>query len=194
MEFENAKNYITNRLRNELPVHLTYHTLAHVMDVYQAAERIAKSEGVSGKDLQLLLIASLYHDSGFIIESKDHEDLSCSIAQNTLPAFAFSKPQVEKICGMIQATHLPQQPNNLLEEIMADADLDYLGRSDFWTVGKGLYEELKYQQLVKDENEWNHLQIKFLEQHHYFTATADRTRSALKATHLQAVRELIRPL
>jgi len=35
------------------------------------------------------------------------------------------------------------RPANLLEEIICDSDLDYLGRSDFIPVSNTLFEELK---------------------------------------------------
>ena len=55
MQFQKAKAYINGRLRKELPKHLSYHSVAHVKDVYSAAERLAKAEGVRGEDLTLLL-------------------------------------------------------------------------------------------------------------------------------------------
>ena len=131
MQFPKAKSYINTYLRKELPRHLTYHSIAHVRDVYKAAERLAKAESVKGEDLTLLLTAVPFHDAGFIFQSKDHEKIGCDIIREHLPAFKYTPEQIERICGMIMATRIPQTPNNLLEEIIADADLDYLGRDDF---------------------------------------------------------------
>lgn len=180
MQFQEAKSYINGRLRKELPKHLTYHSLAHVKDVYRAAERLAKAEGVKGEDLTLLLTAVLFHDAGFIFQSKDHEQIGCDIVRAELPRFDYTPEQIERICGMIMATRIPQTPYNLLEEIIADADLDYLGRDDFWIIGNTLFEELQMYGIIQTEDEWNALQIRFLEQHHYFTQTAIRTRQPKK--------------
>lgn len=60
---------------------LTYHSLDHVNDVYKAAETLVVLEGVSGEDLTLLLTAVLFHDSGFLIQQKEHEEVGCGIAR-----------------------------------------------------------------------------------------------------------------
>ncbi|MCY1378022.1 hypothetical protein D3C87_1448270 [compost metagenome] len=90
---------------------------------------------------------------------------------------------------MIMATRIPQMPQNLLEEILADADLDYLGRDDFFTIGDRLYEELSVFGMVSNEWDWNVLQVKFLEAHHYFTDTAIRLRKQKKEENLQKIKD-----
>lgn len=180
MQFQKAKTYINGRLRKELPRHLTYHSVAHVKDVYKAAERLAESEGVQGEDLRLLLTAVMYHDCGFMVQSKEHEKIGCDIVREHLPRFDYAPEQIDRICGMIMATRIPQTPNNLLEQIIADADLDYLGRDDFWTIGNKLFEELQMYGIIQTEEDWNALQIRFLDQHHYFTKTAIQTRQPKK--------------
>jgi hypothetical protein len=191
MQFQKAKAYINGRLKRELPGHLTYHSVSHVKDVYAAAERLAASEGVKGEDLKLLLTAVMYHDCGFMISSKDHEKLGCDVARESLPQFDYSPEQIERICGMIMATRIPQSPKNLLEQIIADADLDYLGRDDFWTIGNKLFEELQMYGIIHTEDEWNALQIRFLDQHHYFTKTAIETRKAQKDQYVAILKSAL---
>jgi hypothetical protein len=191
MEFQKAKTYINGRLRKELPRHLSYHSVAHVKDVYTAAERLAKAEGIKGEDLTLLLTAVLYHDCGFMESSKEHEAIGCNIARQSLPQFGYSPEQIERICGMIMATRIPQTPNNLLEQIIADADLDYLGRDDFWAIGNKLFTELQMYGIIRTEDEWNALQVRFLEQHHYFTKTAIETRKDKKDQYVAIIKSAL---
>jgi predicted metal-dependent HD superfamily phosphohydrolase len=122
----------------------------------------------------------MYHDCGFMVSSKEHEAIGCDIARQSLPQFGYTPEQIERICGMIMATRIPQTPHNLVEQIIADADLDYLGRDDFWTIGNKLFEELQMYGIIQTEDEWNSLQIRFLDQHHYFTKTAIETRKDQK--------------
>jgi hypothetical protein len=88
---------------------------------------------------------------------------------------------------MIRATKIPQQPTNLLEQIIADADLDYLGRSDFPDIASLLFKELKHKNMSLIEADWDQIQIKFLQSHHYFTQTSLNLRSGLKNKHLQSL-------
>jgi predicted metal-dependent HD superfamily phosphohydrolase len=184
MDLQKARNYIESRVLRDWPEGLSYHSAEHIHDVYSAAERLAASEGVNGKDLDLLRTAALYHDVGFVKMAKNHEARSCDIARESLPGFGYNDEDIERICGMIMATNIPQEPRDLLEEILADADLDYLGRDDFWTIGALLYNELRHYGVISNVDQWNGLQIRFLEQHHYFTRTALETRKANKDAHL----------
>lgn len=189
MEFLKAKLHIQKRLKNELPKYLYYHSTEHIKDVYNAVKQIAASEGVKGENLKLLLIAAMYHDSGFMIQAKNHEKLSCTIVKETLPDFGFPPEQIKKICGMIMATKIPQNPQNHLEEILCDADLDYLGREGFFIIGNHLFEELKTYKIVNTKRDWNLLQIGFLEQHNYFTKTAIALRKPQKDKYLTLLKE-----
>ncbi|WP_276134689.1 HD domain-containing protein [Polluticoccus soli] len=192
MQFNEVKTFILDKLTQELPAHLTYHSVGHIRDVYDSAGYLAKEEGVRGEDLQLLLTAALFHDSGFLISQKEHEKLSCEVCKQYLPGFGYTREQIEKICGMVIATRIPQQPQNLLEQIICDADLDYLGRDDFFPIGDQLFSELKTFKVINTEHEWNRLQVDFLEKHHYFTATALQLRKHKKEENLMLVREKVK--
>jgi uncharacterized protein len=191
MQFENAGQFILNKL-NELPQQLSYHSVEHIHDVYHAAEKLGKQENISDYEMKLLLTAAWFHDSGFLKGAKDHEEESCRIAHQFLPDFDYSEEEIEHICGIIMATRIPQSPKNHLEEILADADLDYLGRDDFFTIGDKLFAELSIFGFLNTEDEWNRLQVNFLESHHYFTKTAIQQRQAKKEAHLALVKSKIK--
>ena len=191
MQFGEAKKFILGKLRNELPQYLSYHSVEHVKDVFESCKSIAESEGVKGDDLKLLLTAALFHDSGFLKGPKEHEKKSCQIAKKHLPDYGYTAAQIKTICGMIMATKVPQQPKTHLEEIICDADLDYLGREDFFTIGDKLFAELSVYGILSTEDEWNSLQARFLESHHYFTKTAIKNRQKKKDKYLKIVKSKI---
>jgi HD superfamily phosphodiesterase len=188
MQFREVKTFILNKLKKELPKHLSYHSVEHVKDVYNAAKSLAKEEGINDMDKKLLLTAALFHDAGFLKGSKNHEKQSCSLAKEYLPEYGYTPEQIRTISRMIMATKIPQQPKNLLEEILCDADLDYLGRDDFFIIGNKLYAELSMYGIISTEDEWNELQSKFLAAHQYFTKTAIALRQRKKDKHLKAIR------
>lgn len=191
MEFQKAKDYICRRMQQELPDYLSYHSLAHTRDVYQAADHLARTEGLSEEAQKLVLTAALYHDCGFMVAAKSHEMIGCEIARQSLPQFGYSASQIDQICNLILATRIPQSPQNLMEEILADADLDYLGREDFWAISDLLFQELKLNNAALASKEWNRLQVKFFEEHHYFTQTAIEMRQAQKNWHLTQLKAMI---
>lgn len=188
MKFEKAKDFILNKLEQELPDVLYYHNTVHILDVYDSVERHVAAAGISGEDDVLLKTAALFHDSGFIIRAMGHEELSCDFAREYLPGFDYNETQISKICGMIMATKIPQAPQTKLDEIMADADLDYLGRDDFFEISDKLYKELHHSGVLESEEQWNKIQVKFFGEHHYFTDTAIALRQAKKMENLELIK------
>src|ERR1700761_4576815 len=184
MQFKKTVNFILDKLDKELPKELSYHNTDHIKDVYNAAEQIGQKEGVSANEMKLLLTAAAYHDSGFLQQREGHEEESCRIAAKTLPTYGYSLAGIKKIEGMIMATRIPQSPKNQLEEILADADLDYLGRDDFFITGNKLFNEFLTAGIVNNEDDWNRLQVRFMENHHYFTQTSIALRQTKKEQHL----------
>jgi len=89
------------------------------------------------------------------------------------------------------ATRLPPTPGTRLEEIMCDADLDYLGRSDMIPVSNTLYLELKERSMINTIHDWNRLQLKFISGHQYFTSTARNLREVNKQLQIERIRNLI---
>ncbi|MEL6142820.1 MAG: HD domain-containing protein, partial [Bacteroidota bacterium] len=143
MRYQAAMEAVLKRLRKELPRNLYYHSIEHTRDVLTRVEELAKAEDISERDIQLLRVAACYHDAGFLINNRDHERLGCKIVRAELPQYDFSSEDIEQICGMIRATKVPQNPRTKLQKILCDADLDYLGRKDFYRIGQRLFRELK---------------------------------------------------
>lgn len=191
MDIAAAKHFILNKQEQEFPATLTYHSVGHVLDVYEAVNRHIAATEVTPEEALLLQTAALYHDSGFTVAAQRHEELSCTIARETLPNFGYSQNHIDTICGMIMATKIPQAPQTPLEEILADADLDYLGREDFFKISDTLFTELKNRGIMTDENEWNKMQVAFFENHHYFTPQAKAWRNTLKQQNLNTIKSKI---
>lgn len=193
MNIEEAEAYVFDKLEESLSDTLFYHGVHHTVDVSNAALQIAIAEGIHDKETLLLLqTAALYHDLGFISTYKGHEEEGCRLARVSLPNFDYTEEQIEKICGLIMATRVPQAPANHLEEILADADLDYLGRDDFWPISDSLYQELNKLELVTDKDSWNKLQIEFLENHQYWTKTAQQWRQPNKLKRIEELKAMVK--
>lgn len=188
MNYNSIEKIIMDKLKKELPSHLSYHTVGHVQDVIRMSEQIALSENIDNEGILLLKTAALFHDTGFIQGATEHEQRSCNLAQEYLPSYGYTQEQIDRIKGMIMATKLPQSPQNHLEKILADADLDYLGRDDFFKISDKLFHELKTTGMIASEREWNLLQEKFMENHNYFTGTSIRSRSLKKQENLNKVK------
>ena len=172
---------VLSDLKDGLSELLTYHSVRHTMDVIEQTMALAVREGItSPKDILLLKVAALYHDTGFLFVYKGHEEESCKKARKELLPLGFTATEIDRICGMIMATKIPQQPKNLFEQILADADLDYLGRTDFKKLSSLLETEFIVYGIIEDKAAFEKLQLDFLSSHEYFTKSSRQLRSPVK--------------
>ncbi len=190
-QFSDLQEIILDKLEKELPSYLYYHNYKHTIDVVSQTELIGIGEGVNDTEMLLLKTAALFHDTGHIVNSDNHEHLGTLLVREMLPNYNYNDEQIEEICKLIMATKMPPNPQTLLEKIMCDADLDYLGRADFIPVSNTLFEELKAQNKITELNEWNKMQVKFISGHQYFTDTANKLREVNKQKQIDRIKSLI---
>ncbi|MCD4768626.1 MAG: HD domain-containing protein, partial [Bacteroidales bacterium] len=191
IQFTDMQEIILDKLEKELPDYLFYHNVKHTVDVVTEVELMGWAEGCSDEELLLLKTAGLFHDAGHTIGYNNHEQFGTELVKEFLPKYNYTEKQIEIINDIIMATKMPPQPKTLLQRIICDADLDYLGRSDFIPVSNTLYDELKAQNMVGSLNDWNKLQVKFISGHQYFTKTAQSLREVNKQKQIERIQSLI---
>jgi len=190
LDFPILRKRILALLAQDIDPRLTYHNARHTREVLEESERIAAAEGLTQeRELLLLKVAALYHDTGFLFTYANHEEQSCAFARKDLLRSGFTPGELERICSLIMATKIPQSPAGRLEEVICDADLDYLGRDDFEPISNSLKLEFLEFGIVKSEAEWELKQIGFIEAHHYFTKTSQLLREPRKAWRLEMLKE-----
>jgi len=188
MDYERVKKYIIKRLSEELCSTLYYHNTEHTLSVIEAAEKIAKYENITEDEITLVKTAALFHDSGFLLQYDKNEAIGCEISKEILPKYGYNDNEIGKISKIIMATAIPQTPKNKLEEILCDADLDYLGRANATQISKLLRSELKEKNINFTEKEWLNFEIAFLEKHTYFTKYSQTHRERQKQKRLKELK------
>jgi hypothetical protein len=191
IQFTDIQEVILDKLEKELPEFLFYHNVKHTVDVVTEVELIGWAEGCNDEEILLLKTAALFHDAGHTVSYDDHEYQGTLLAREMLPGYGYTDEQIDRISRIIMSTKLPPQPADLLEQIICDSDLDYLGRSDFVPVSNTLFEELKAQNKITKLNDWNKMQVKFISGHQYFTATARSLREVNKKIQIERIQSLI---
>ena len=179
---------VLQRLKDGLHKHYYYHDVRHTLDVIEQSQAIGKLEGVNERGLEILKIAALFHDTGFLKVRSGHEQASVDFFQSIGGLSALTHEDCDTITGCIRATHMPQTPLNHLEQILCDADLDYLGREDFGLIGENLFLEMSACGEMSDRFTWDNLQVKFLEAHKFHTTSNQARRDVKNAENLNEVR------
>ena len=180
IEYEKLKERILNLLDEQLPGDLTYHGTHHTLDVLDVCNAYIERGSIEERDALLLRTGVLFHDFGFTRSFDDHERNGVILAERVLPDFGFSPEEIKIVEGLIMSTKIPQKPETELEKIICDADLDYLGRDDYYPISNTLFQELKSLGKIKTQAEWNALQVGFLEAHKYHTSYAIENRQPEK--------------
>ena len=184
-----ARTYILERLTKGLSPAFSYHHVNHTLAVEKRAHEIALSEGISDEEsLTLLSTACYFHDAGFLLSYDHHEDFSCQIVEEILPNYDYSSSQIDIIKHLIKATKIPQSPDNLLSNILCDADLDYLGGANYYAIVEALHQELLHFERLDSKQNWTQIQIDFLEKHAYFTSTNQKERTEEKNKRIEELR------
>jgi uncharacterized protein len=184
---QDMQQFVTGLLNKELSKFYYYHNVAHTLYVVEKVIEIGQHEHCTAAELDLLSTAALWHDAGFIHLYNGHEEESCKLAQQYLPSYGYNSNDIDKVCGMIMATKMPHSPNNHLEEMLADADLEYLGTETAAVKANELFKELHHLNPLLTREEWNTVQISFLKQHHYFTAFCKTNKEPQKLIYLHTL-------
>jgi predicted metal-dependent HD superfamily phosphohydrolase len=167
---EEVKKYTLSYFDSHHDAELVYHNLKHTKDVVAATTQIANHYQLSDEDFFVVIAAAWFHDTGYYTDKADHEHKSVGIADHLLKQLKVDEAVIAKVGACILATRMPQNPTNLLEQILCDADLFHLGTDDFKDKSKLLRKEIeavKHKEIDKDE--WRTMNIEMIQSHQYFT-------------------------
>jgi len=187
IKYYKTEHFVLDYLKAGLSDKLLYHSVNHSIDVVQAVERIALSEGVTDEGLFLLKTAAILHDAGFVKQYENNESIGAEMAAEWLPKYGYTEGHIKTIVELIHVTEIPHKPINKLQEIICDADLDYLGRDDFEEISNRLRLELRGMGKIDSDRAWDKIQVDFLKKHKFFTKTSIAARRKKKKENLKVV-------
>jgi predicted metal-dependent HD superfamily phosphohydrolase len=169
------ENHIRELYKKRSAAENIYHNIEHTSEVVDVAGKIAKEENLSQEDTELVLIASWFHDTGYFHCCRGHEDQSSEYARDYLLNENYPENKISQIIDCIKATQIPQSPQNKLEEIICDADLQHLGMKDVKIRGDLLRQEFEMKGIKKlTDIEWLRNSLEFFKKHKYYTNYAIR--------------------
>ncbi|MDP2090235.1 MAG: HD domain-containing protein [Candidatus Gracilibacteria bacterium] len=182
---QKAKKYV-NKLLVPLEKHY-YHSYKHGIEVMERAIYLGEKEGLSETEIEMLGLAGLFHDTGFIIQYDNNEPIGAKIAQNYLRSALYPEDKIKIIERIILATKPSyRNPVDIYEKIIKDADLDNLGRKDFFEKGHSLKKEIEIIKNIKIRDpDWNHGSVDLLKEHQYQTHTQKMEREVTKQENLK---------
>jgi predicted metal-dependent HD superfamily phosphohydrolase len=191
--------YIRELFRDELPAGIKYHNADHTLHptkgVVAVANRIALSENISEHDRELLIAAAYFHDTGYIREYDKNEPIAARMAGRILKLIGFKPNDIKEVQKMILATDLARKPQSLVEKILCDADLDHLGRDDFFKRDGKLRKGRGARGIdVSDEAKWYRGTLALLTNHTYYTASQKKLREEKKQQNIKLLEKKLKKI
>lgn len=184
-----SRDFVKKLLGERLAPWVSYHDFRHTDETVEAAREIGTASGLGDGDMEVLLLAAWFHDTGYTEIANGHEERSIVIATDYLTRHQYPAENLGKISGCIMATKVPQRPKNLLERVICDADMLFLGREEFFRKNDLLKDEIEEREgKVIPVADWLKRSIEFLSGHVYHT---DYCRNKLSAGVLQNI-EILR--
>lgn len=168
-----SRIFVNDLFNRRSTIAALFHNFDHTLEVVHNVKEIATAVKLNKTDTETVLIAAWFHDTGYLFTRDEHEERSVLIATDFLHQENFPEKRIAQIAGCIRATKVPQQPKNVMEQIMSDADLLHLGMKDSVERGEMLRAELEgITGSELPENEWIKESITFFKGHTYHTKYA----------------------
>lgn len=189
---QEALMFASDLFKNNLPAQYLYHDYNHTLETITICQEMADYYQLKEADKHLLIISSIFHDTGHTKDYKNHEEEGAQIAKNYLQQKDYPEEQIRKIEKLILSTRYDQQPQGLLEEILHDADIINLGKKSFFNKGKLLRLEWEFF-LDKHytDQEWEKLQFEFLSSHKFLTSYAQEKYSQRRNKNIEKQKEIL---
>lgn len=177
--------YISNLYTKADTSKLIFHNLEHSLEVQNNIIELGVNSGLTAKEILLLRLAAIFHDTGWIENKEDHESHSVLIAEKFLANNGVPDNDIKIISDLIKITNITLTPNTLLEKVIRDADILHVGRKGFNKKSQLLRseKELNLNRYYNDK-QWLEKNINFLETNHFFTDYAKQQYQSKKEKNI----------
>ncbi len=166
---EKTKVFTSDLLKNSLDPKYVYHNLKHTERVVKSTKELLNAHSLSDEESEILLLTAWLHDTGYTKGTHEHEETSCTIANDFLKKQGYSTEKIEKVLSCIRATKRYHVPQNLNEKIIRDADSSHFGQKSYWETSDYLREELSLLGIAKyTTKEWCNANLDMFKKEHQF--------------------------
>lgn len=189
---EEARDYLKMLLDSNLSDDITFHNYNHAMYVTNGAIYIGQNSGLSDDELRLVELGAIFHDAGFSVNSKNHEEEGVKIVTEFLKSRGFDNQIIETVTNAILSTSVPQRPIDNISKVLCDADLMHLSDPDYFNHIEGLRQEWINTTGEKfSKRKFYKLSQTFFNQHHYHTDFAKKEFGHKKQKNLESLKKEI---
>src|SRR5690606_6128351 len=184
-----AEDYVRQIFEQKIPSHIyVYHNWVHTCQVRDEVLLLARQAGVANGELEILNLATIFHDAGFSEAYTGHEAYSIQLAQEFLNSVGYPSEKIKTISALIEATQVDLKPRNLLEALLKDADTSSLGKSHFHIYSNSLRKELNtIRNAALSKLDWAKENLQFMRDHEYYSDAGKERYDKVKAENIKLI-------
>ena len=159
---KDAVEHVFNLFKNKLPGDFVYHNYNHTAETVKASKKLSKSYNLTSRDYEVLMLAALFHDTGYITVYDNHEQESVKFMKEYLKG-NYAEEDIREMESLILSTKYRTVPDGSLQEILHDADYINLGSKNFDHRADLL--RIEWERILQKtytEEEWAQVQLQFL--------------------------------
>jgi HD superfamily phosphohydrolase YqeK len=192
---EKTQSHVTAHFESSHNAKLIYHNLDHTLNVVRACKKIAGECGVSGVELEMLLVAAWFHDVGYLSKLDNHEEIGAMEARQFLSENKVDEAFISQVENCILATKIPQNPQDRLSAILCDADLFHVSQPGFLENLHYFWDEIMAINEVKHpESYYLENTLRFFEAHEFKTKYGKNVLDPGKKENLERVKRTLQTL
>jgi HD superfamily phosphodiesterase len=193
---QKTEDFVFQLLKDKLSISYTYHNFNHTQRVVTAAKKLILNEKISEEEAEIILVATWFHDTGYIKTIPNHEEESIVIARDFLLKNNKSEEYISRVANLIRFTEVSQTPKTIEEKIIKDADYSHFANADYIAIGELLREEWKATlDKTYTDLEWAEENKRILIQcHHYYTDYAKENWQPVKDKNIFLLQKEIQKL
>ncbi|MEP6846843.1 MAG: Pycsar system effector family protein [Panacibacter sp.] len=190
--YKKIEDYVTGLFEQMHAPALVFHSLEHTQNVVKRTQEIAGHYKVTEDEMLILYTAAWFHDTGHLFtEPAKHEKMSCEVMRKFMKDQVEDEKIIEQVEACIMATKFPRNPQNLLQQIICDADTYHLGTKEFKDTNKRAFEERSLRSGDSDKDKFDADTIEMLDTHQFYTNYAKELLSERKEENMKKLRKKI---
>ena len=185
LRLQDVQDEVIEKLISDLPQNLYFHNVERVKELINLVDLYSRAEEMCDEDKLVVKTAAMLADVGYIHSYDEHEERSIEFAKDFLSRFKYNQEQIDKICSLIDISKQNRKPQNKLEEILLDAEMNYLSRADFVSLNEQLFNEQLEHGKIDTKEDWIKMQVVLLSNHKYYTQVANVLRDVNPDTQIE---------
>lgn len=193
--FKKTEQYVTKLFHEYQAVPLPYHNLSHTKYVVNKVNEIAGHYRLGEEEMMVVYVSAWFHDTGYLVGKPEiHEEESVELMQTFIAQHNVSPEVIKSIAACIMATKTPRAPENLLQQIVCDADTYNLGTKDFKDSNKAVYKEVNMAcsgSMTKQQ--FNQATMTMMNNHQYFTSYGKEKLEERKTKNMKKIKKETEP-